>query len=96
MAMHKNFSEKTAEHIDDEIKRIVDESYERALAILRENLQNLHNLSEILVEKENLTGDQVDEIIATGKLVSTELVQPASSVAVVPAEPAATHTDIEA
>jgi len=72
MAMHKNFSEKIAEHIDDEIKRIVDESYERALGLLRENLQNLHNLSEILIEKENLTGDQVDEIISTGTLVSPE------------------------
>lgn len=99
MAMHKNFSEKTAEHIDDEIKRIVDESYERALAILRENLQNLHNLSEILVEKENLTGDQVDEIIATGNLISVESAQPASaasSAPVEPADPAAARTDIEA
>ena len=73
MAMHKNFSEKIAEHIDDEIKRIVDESYERALGLLRNNIQNLHNLSEILIEKENLTGDQVDEIISTGTLVSPEL-----------------------
>jgi cell division protease FtsH len=76
MAMHKNFSEKIAEHIDDEIKRIVDESYERALGLLRENLQNLHNLSEILIDKENLTGDQVDEIISTGTLVCPEPIAP--------------------
>jgi cell division protease FtsH len=76
MAMHKNFSEKIAEHIDDEIKRIVDESYERALGLLRSNIQNLHNLSEILIEKENLTGDQVDEIIATGTLVCPEPIAP--------------------
>ena len=64
MAMHKNFSEETAEKIDDEIKRIVDESYSRALTILRENEQTLHNLSACLVEKENLTGNEVDDIIA--------------------------------
>ena len=37
MAMHKNFSEETAVKIDEEIKRIVDESYTRAITILREN-----------------------------------------------------------
>jgi cell division protease FtsH len=85
MAMHKNFSEKIAEHIDDEVKRIVDESYERARGLLRDNLQNLHNLSEILIEKENLTGDQVDEIISTGTLVSPE---PPAPQPVVPPAPA--------
>lgn len=90
MAMHKNFSEKIAEHIDDEIKRIVDESYERALGLMRDNIQKLHDLSVWLIEKENLTGDQVDEIIATGKLISLE---PPPSI---PAEPAAVHTDITA
>ncbi len=72
MAMHKNFSEKTAEHIDDEIKRIVDESYERAVRLLRENLPSLHALSVCLIEKENLSGDQVDEIIASGTLSQTD------------------------
>jgi cell division protease FtsH len=88
MAMHKNFSEKTAEHIDDEIKRIVDESYERALGLLRDNLQKLHDLSALLIEKENLTGDQVDEIIATGTLISPEPAPSQPAVAAEPAEPA--------
>lgn len=88
MAMHKNFSEKTAEHIDDEIKRIVDESYERAINILRENVQNLHALSVCLIEMENLTGDQVDEIIATGKPLCCDPLE------LKPVEPA--HTDIKA
>jgi len=65
MAMHKNFSEKTAENIDDEIKRIVDESYDRALTLLRDNLKNLHKLSVCLIEKENLSGAEVDEIMAS-------------------------------
>jgi len=66
MATHKNYSEATAVEIDTEIKRIVDESYERALTLLKENIHNLHNLSECLIEKENLTGAEVDEIIAAG------------------------------
>lgn len=63
MAMHKNYSEETAEKIDEEIKRIVDESYHRAKTILQENEQILHNLSNCLIEKENLTGAEVDDII---------------------------------
>jgi len=88
--MHKNFSEKTAEHIDDEIKRIVDESYERAVGLLQENIKNLHDLSVLLIEKENLTGDQVDEIIATGTLICPE------PSAAPPVEPVVVHTDITA
>lgn len=64
MAMHKNFSEETAVKIDEEIKRIVDESYERALSILKEHEQILHQLSLCLIEKENLSGAEVDDIIA--------------------------------
>ncbi len=64
MAMHKNFSEETAIKIDEEIKRIVDESYTRAITILRDNEGSLHRLSLCLIEKENLTGNEVDDIIA--------------------------------
>ena len=67
MSTHKNYSEATAVEIDTEIKRIVDEGYSRALSLLQDNIQNLHNLSECLIEKENLTGPEVDEIIAAGK-----------------------------
>ncbi|MDY0301816.1 MAG: ATP-dependent zinc metalloprotease FtsH [Trichlorobacter sp.] len=64
MAMHKNFSEETAQNIDNEIKRIVDESYARALNILKDNQEALHRLAKCLVVKENLSGNEVDEIIA--------------------------------
>jgi len=66
MSTHKNYSEATAVEIDTEIRMIVDDSYARALSLLQENLQNLHNLSACLIEKENLTGAEVDEIIAAG------------------------------
>jgi cell division protease FtsH len=66
MSTHKNYSEATAVEIDTEIRMIVDNSYTRALTLLQDNIQNLHNLSECLIEKENLTGAEVDEIIAAG------------------------------
>lgn len=63
MAMHKNFSEATAVEIDTEIRRIVDQNYARVKALLTENVEMLHRISHALVEKENLTGAEVDEII---------------------------------
>ena len=66
MSTHKNYSESTAVEIDTEIRRIVDESYAKAHGILKDNIKNLHNLSECLIENENLTGAEVDEIIAAG------------------------------
>ncbi len=93
MASHKNYSEQTAERIDDEIKRIVDESYERALSLLKTNIQTLHNLSEILIEQENLSGIQVDEIISSGKLIIPEHEESAAPVST---EIEAPHTDIQA
>jgi cell division protease FtsH len=67
MATHKNYSEATAVEIDQEIRGIVEGSYERALTLLRENIQSLHNLAASLIEKENLTGVEVDQIIAAGR-----------------------------
>jgi cell division protease FtsH len=64
MAAAKNYSEATAVEIDNEIRRIVEENYERARTLLSENMNMLISLSQSLIEKENLTGVEVDEIIA--------------------------------
>jgi len=63
MAMHKNFSEATAVEIDTEIRKIVDENYARVKQLLTENLDLLHIISNALVEKENLSGAEVDALI---------------------------------
>ncbi len=84
MAMHKNFSEETAIKIDQEIKRIVDESYHRAITILRDHEDSLHRLSLCLIEKENLTGNEVDEIIAGNGPVCTGKKQEPPAAAVEP------------
>jgi len=86
MSTHKNYSEATAVEIDTEIRRIVDESYARALSLLQDNIQNLHNISECLIEKENLTGAEVDEIIAAGAPIFVHKSP----------KPAVEHTDIQA
>lgn len=58
----KPYSEKTAETIDKETQKIVDEQYERARKILLENREGLIELAELLVEKEVIFSDDMERI----------------------------------
>ncbi len=58
-----NYSERVARMIDDEVKRIVTDCYEKTKAMLVENKDKLIKLAELLIEKETLTGEEVDEFI---------------------------------
>ena len=59
----QDFSERTAQEIDDEVRRIVSEGYERAKTGLQEHIEILHAIADQLLEKEALDGAQIDEII---------------------------------
>jgi len=63
IAQHRDFSEKTAILIDEEIKNVVMQNYERAKGILNENLEMLHKIAESLLEKETLTNEDINELI---------------------------------
>ena len=56
------YSEKTAELIDSEVKRIVNEQYERAKKILLENSDGHNKLSNLLIEKEVIFAEDVENI----------------------------------
>jgi cell division protease FtsH len=56
------YSEKTAELIDSEVKRIVNEQYERAKKILLENSAGHNKLSNLLIEKEVIFAEDVENI----------------------------------
>jgi len=60
--LSKPYSEKTAELIDKEVKKIVDESYETAKKILRENMEGFVKLSEQLLEKEVIFSEDLEKI----------------------------------
>lgn len=60
---HKDYSEKTAQDIDDEIKRIIGTCMNRAENILHENIEALHKLALVLLEREILDSDEIDKII---------------------------------
>ena len=62
-----NCSDATAAEIDDEVVAILKESYEKALAMLRENRDVMDKLAEFLIEKETITGKQFMEIFRKAK-----------------------------
>ena len=63
----KSISPETARLIDEEVRRIIDESYGRAKDILTENQDKLHALAEALIEYETLNHDQISDIMAGNK-----------------------------
>jgi cell division protease FtsH len=60
---HKDYSEKTAQEIDDEVRTIIRNAEQRAENILKENIDLLHKLSKELLEREILDGEEIDAII---------------------------------
>jgi cell division protease FtsH len=63
IAQHRDYSERTAQFIDEEVKRIVLEATERASAILKQNLDKLNALAKALLERETLDAEEIDAIM---------------------------------
>ncbi len=59
----KNFSEETAGLIDEEVKKIVDTAYQRAVDILNEHMDQLHKVAGVLLDKEKIDGDEFEQIM---------------------------------
>ncbi len=64
----KSYSERTAQLIDEEVKRIVSESHAKARAILKKNRGILKAMAEALLEREVMDGSEVDLLISGKKL----------------------------
>jgi cell division protease FtsH len=63
LAMNKNFSERTAEHIDEEVKKIIGRNFERAQQILDANKPKLKKIAKLLLEKEIISSDDINVIV---------------------------------
>jgi len=63
-AQHKDYSEETAVLIDQEIRGVVTQAYEKAKKILQENMDSLHALAQALLDRETLLEKEIDAIIA--------------------------------
>lgn len=60
----RNYSERTAERIDDESRRIVDETHQRVTAILLEKREAMERISRALIRKETLERGELDQLVA--------------------------------
>jgi len=63
-AQHKDYSEETAVLIDQEIRDLVTQAYEKAKKILQKNMDTLHALAQALLDRETLVEREIDAIIA--------------------------------
>jgi cell division protease FtsH len=65
IAQHRDYSEATAQKIDEEVNKLIDMAYEKAKTVLNENIDILHKLAEKLLEKETVLGAELDELITS-------------------------------
>jgi len=63
LAVNKNFSERTSERIDDEVKKIVLRNYGRTQELIEKNKDKLVKIAEALLEKEVLTSEEINKIV---------------------------------
>ena len=82
IAQHQDYSEDTAERIDQEVKRFITDNYDRARKTLTEHLASLQKIAAELLTREVLDGEQVRRIVAGLPL---EEVKPATPAGTAPA-----------
>ena len=64
MGNEPDYSDEVAREIDDEIRRIIEEGHDIATRVLREHLDDLHRISQILIERETIDKDQFERLLA--------------------------------
>jgi cell division protease FtsH len=84
----QSVSEATAQKIDSEVRRIIEETYTRAKNILTEKIEDLHTLAKGLLEYETLTGEEIKALLRGERPVRTPYEEPESTPT--PPRPAAT------
>jgi cell division protease FtsH len=80
LAVNKNFSEKTSEHIDEEVKKIVMTSLRRTQDLLEANKDKLVKIAELLLEKEAVGSEEINAIVH-GQKAAPEAPAPAAPAA---------------
>ena len=63
VARQQNMSEETARKVDSEIRKFVDQGYDRAKKVLTEKIDDLHKLAKALLTYETLTGAEIEDLV---------------------------------
>ncbi|MBI4508721.1 MAG: ATP-dependent zinc metalloprotease FtsH [Deltaproteobacteria bacterium] len=79
IAQHKDYSQQTAVEIDEEVRRMVMENYERAKHLILENLDHLKAIAEALLEHETIDTADIDLLMSGGKIERKPPLSPAVS-----------------
>mgnify|MGYP001261151031 FL=1 len=67
VARQQNMSEEMTRKVDIEVRKLIDEGYDKAKKILTEKLEDLHKLAKALLTYETLTGDEIEDLIIKNK-----------------------------
>ena len=70
LTRNRDYSEATAEQIDQEVRRLIDDAYQLAKRTLMTNRDKLETIAKALLEYETLDGSQIKEIIDHGRLIN--------------------------
>jgi cell division protease FtsH len=73
ISQHRDYSEMTAQKIDEEVRHIVTGAYDKTSQLIKDNLDTLHRMANALLEKETLDSKDIDEIMGgAGKTAEEE------------------------
>ena len=68
IASDRDFSDETAAAIDEEVRNLVDQAYRRAKEVLIDNRFILNKLAEMLIEKETVDADELQDVLANNEV----------------------------
>ena len=79
ISQHRDYSELTAQKIDEEVKSIVVNAYTRSRTLISENLDILQRMAEALLERETLDNKDIDEIMRAQEELKVEATEEVKS-----------------
>ena len=74
-AKSRDFSDQVALEIDEQVRKIIEDCYEKAKKIISENKKLIFALSDALMQYETITKEQIESIVATGKIKPAEEIE---------------------
>jgi cell division protease FtsH len=86
MGAEPDYSEEIAREIDDEIRRVIEEAHDLAVKVITEHMDEMHQLSGILIERETIDKDQFERLLAGEDESSVFPEEPAAAEPEAPAE----------
>ncbi|MBS5934048.1 MAG: ATP-dependent zinc metalloprotease FtsH [Clostridiales bacterium] len=73
LAHTRSFSEEIARSIDEEVKRIIEDCYDKAKKLLTDNIQVLHGCADLLLEKERITREEFESLFVADEVIANSI-----------------------